>query len=54
MGNYSVSIAPVFGVGFLGHNTIINDNCERPIANVEYRAILVGFIIISFTSIQEL
>lgn len=53
MGNYSVSIAPVFGVGFLGHHTTISDNCDRPIANVEYRAILIGFILISFTSIQE-
>jgi hypothetical protein len=54
MNNYSVSIAPVFGVGFLGHNTVISDNSGIPIANVEYRAILVGFIIISFISITEL
>ena len=54
MTDYSISISPVIGLGFTGQDVVVTDNYEHPIGKLIIRSIIIGFIVITFKSIEEL
>jgi hypothetical protein len=54
MTNYSIGLSPILGLGFMGHDLTICDENDVPVAHIEYRAIVIGFIVISFKTFNEL
>jgi hypothetical protein len=54
MTSYTIGLSPIIGIGFMGHDLTIHDDNDVPIAFIEYRAIVIAFIVISFKTFKEL